>query len=294
MATSFKPDKFAEVLYLGLRGERVLALQKFLNKVMPTPTHVPLTEDGLFGQKTHDRVVAYQTLLRYSPNGRANFHEMGALAVQSGFNPDEMFYNYRAANAPRPPIEGVDDNAEWVNLVGHKSLAPLPRKRKNVPLASPSRRLGIVLHHSATDMFAKGSNPWAFAATHVYQRNFPCIAYHLVVMPNGPVYQCLLPDEKGWHAGSNDVPGDENELYYGVCFVGNFSKEKMHDSMYARGVQALLKWTTLHRVFSGNSAWVPTFKRHDQLAFGRDCPGRDFPFQQMVTDVNLYLRGGRA
>jgi hypothetical protein len=100
--------------------------------------------------------------------------------------------------------------------------------RKNEVWSSRSEKQidAIVVHQSLGAMTAKAMNNYHIAdainpKTGMrdirYGREWPHIAYHFVVEPDGKIFQCNELRHKTWHTKSQNTRG------VGVCFAGNFS-----------------------------------------------------------------------
>ena len=63
-------DLSSNVIKLGSKGRYVIELQEYINKVANLYPAIPkLSIDGVFGDKTHDAVVKFQTLFNLEPDG---------------------------------------------------------------------------------------------------------------------------------------------------------------------------------------------------------------------------------
>lgn len=151
----------------------------------------------------------------------------------------------------------------------------------------------IVLHHSATDVYGDGS---ALAdAIMLNQRkkwlpsfpNYVC-DYHYMVGPTGKVFKGQPEEFPGWHATNYIV----NLESIGVCFLGNFEKERMKKEQFDSGINLLRDIIKRYDIKSENIlrhkdvVSDETGRRNSTL-----CPGKFFPYEEMLTEVFANLKG---
>jgi len=145
----------------------------------------------------------------------------------------------------------------------------------------------IILHHSATDVTGDGS-VLADAIMRYHQGrwkaefpNYVC-DYHYMVGPTGKVFKGQSEEFAGWHA-TNYVVNLES---IGVCFLGNFEKERMSVTQFEAGVHLL---EDIVRRYGIKSEHILRHKDVVSDETGRKnstlCPGRYFPYEEMVTKV---------
>ena len=151
------------------------------------------------------------------------------------------------------------------------------RTPRTVP---PGTRLGLVIHHSGTAMALKGSNPEAYARYHVETNKWPCIGYTAVVQPDGTAYRTLRNDEVGYHAGSVKTQGDENALYIGVCFSGDFDTETLPGAAMIAGAAPCRQ---LLVELGLDPATAPIYP-HSHFS-SKSCPGSRFPFLELCERI---------
>lgn len=140
----------------------------------------------------------------------------------------------------------------------------------------------IVLHHSATP----GGSVAAIDAAHRQQKDaagrpWLGIGYHFVVgngrgMDDGSVEPTFRWQQQlaGAHAGQRDA----NEQGIGICLIGNFDEQAPTAKQLA-ATRALLK--TLTARYAIGAARV--VRHHDVQA--TLCPGKQFPWEQVVADL---------
>lgn len=82
----------------------------------------------------------------------------------------------------------------------------------------------IIVHHSAISSSSSSANPLGYANYHINTRNYPAIAYHFVIQPDGKVYQTNKYETLSWHGGNI------NSRSVGVVVTGNFENEQFTDT----------------------------------------------------------------
>jgi len=128
----------------------------------------------------------------------------------------------------------------------------------------------IVLHHAA----ASSSSSDSIHKIHL-QNGWAGIGYHFYIRKDGSIYSGRPIDTVGAHVSGY------NSVCIGVCFEGNFEKEKMSVSQLNAG-KDLIKYL--------KSLYPKAFiKKHKDLN-ATACPGKYFPFDKIVnsetTDSN--------
>ena len=151
----------------------------------------------------------------------------------------------------------------------------------------------VVLHHSATNVTGDGSM-LADSIMRYHQSkwkasfpNYVC-DYHYMVGPTGKVFKGQPEEFAGWHATNYLI----NLESIGVCFLGNFEKERMSVSQFEAGVKLLKDIVNRYDIESENVL------RHKDVVSdetGRKnstlCPGKYFPYEEMLTRVFSELKG---
>ena len=126
----------------------------------------------------------------------------------------------------------------------------------------------IVLHHSEV------VTPHTVDDVHRWHLNkgWAGIGYHYFISKAGNIYEGRPLNTMGAHAyGYND-----NSV--GICFEGNFNKEKMGETQLKAGILLLRQ---LRQTFPDAS-----IIRHGQLVKGKSCPGRMFLYETMIDRVD--------
>ncbi len=141
-------------------------------------------------------------------------------------------------------------------------------KETNLKFTSLSNRSStkkIVLHHAAAvTADAKTIHQW-------HKNNgWSGIGYHFVVRKNGTIERGRPIKTIGAHCTG------QNSDSIGICFEGNFEKEKMPDKQIKAG-QELLSY--LYEKYGLNKSHV---KRHKDL-MATSCPGKNFPYNKIMS-----------
>lgn len=138
----------------------------------------------------------------------------------------------------------VDDTKNrGMNMYHFQKLPQLIDKRRTLPLHSkhpvPKRRTPIRdcergIHHSATRVHLKGSNPEAFANYHVNVLNWPCIGYTFTITPSR-----IIDTPRGQRAeisynrNLDDLTyhvGNSNDFSLGICIAGDYRYDTMTEA----------------------------------------------------------------
>jgi len=134
----------------------------------------------------------------------------------------------------------------------------------------------IILHHSATkDGVAKDYD--AIKRYHKDTLNWRDIGYHWIIENvNGNAEVIKGRDESlsGAHTKQNGM----NNKSIGICIVGNYDKENLPSSLY-------LKLIELIKNIRSRYGDLPLAKHSDYA--NKTCPGLNFPFEQLLKDVNV-------
>lgn len=160
---------------------------------------------------------------------------------------------------------GINMQYKIINIV-----AQLPKNpNKEYPKRSLSQIKRVVLHHSATPMYAKGSKPEVYAQYHIDDRGWAGIGYHFVIQPDGTIYQTNTLDTI-----SNHVQNANTESI-GMCFSGNFDSEQPTDAAYGAAL-----W--LVPVLNSQLGIQLQIDPHNKYA-NKSCPGA-------AIDINEFRR----
>ena len=121
----------------------------------------------------------------------------------------------------------------------------------------------IVLHHAA----ARNCSPDDIHKIHINSNGWAGIGYHFYVRKDGTIYSGRPIDMQGAHVENY------NSQCLGICFEGNFEKEKMCYEQIKAG-QDLIKH--IKSIYPNI-----IFKKHRDLN-ATACPGRNFPFEKII------------
>lgn len=129
-----------------------------------------------------------------------------------------------------------------------------PQKRVGPPK-------GIVLHHAAaSDCTADDVHRWHLG------NGWSGIGYHAFITKEGKIYRGRPIGTLGAHTlGATQ--------WLGICFEGNFEREKMTRAQREAGVWLVKRW---RRIFALPKSKV---RRHRDMPLNStSCPGRNLPF----------------
>lgn len=88
----------------------------------------------------------------------------------------------------------------------------------------PEKIIGVCFHQSLDDYGrAKGNARYHMNPNHISKAGLPGLSYTIFVEKSGKAILANSVEDKTYSQGQSDRPGDENALYLGVCFGGNFS-----------------------------------------------------------------------
>ena len=117
----------------------------------------------------------------------------------------------------------------------------------------------IVCHHSGVTVLQ------TVETIHNYHKNtngWSGIGYHFYVRKNGKVYRGRPENTVGAHC----VGANYNSI--GICFEGNFDKEKMGDAQVKAGQELV--------AYLKKKYGISKVKKHNDFG-NTDCPGKNFP-----------------
>lgn len=130
-----------------------------------------------------------------------------------------------------------------------------------------SRHLGnidsIVIHHSATE----GGDPWAFARYHV-SKDYPGIAYHSVIMPDGLRFKTNHDSTISWHTQNF------NSTSLGIVLVGNLSESTPTNHQKLALFDELMLYGRAYKI---NPTKVYGHREH----FETGCPGANISMEDI-------------
>ena len=121
----------------------------------------------------------------------------------------------------------------------------------------------IVLHHSGVTVRQ------SVETIHNYHKNtngWSGIGYHFYVRTTGEIYRGRPENTVGAHA----VGANYNSI--GICFEGNFSKEKMGEKQIKAGQELV--------AYLKEKYAISKVVRHRDVD-NSECPGNDFPFNEI-------------
>lgn len=120
----------------------------------------------------------------------------------------------------------------------------------------------LVIHHAAaTKCSVEDIHRWH------KENGWSGMGYHFLVRKDGSIWEGRPIDKVGAHAY-----GYNNDSI-GICFEGNFEKEKMSTAQKNAG-----KWLVSY--VKGLYPTITTVQRHKDLG-STACPGRNFPFTEI-------------
>lgn len=124
----------------------------------------------------------------------------------------------------------------------------------------------IVVHHRAGN-----GDVMSIHNLHINQNGWSGIGYHFYVRKNGDVFRGRPIDKMGAHASGH------NSHTIGICFEGNFEKEKMSNIQIESG-RELIKY--IREYYKSE---LPVLKHSDVCA--TSCPGKLFPFDEITSPI---------
>lgn len=135
------------------------------------------------------------------------------------------------------------------------------------PVRNVDKITHIIIHHSATE---KGSAR-AYANWHIKQYDWPGIAYHYVLDPDGTVNKTLDHHKVGHHCKGM------NTKSIGIVLTGNFMLTEPTEAQISSLVNLLAD-------LRKNTDWVVGY--HDQYN-KPECPGKFFPKDIVARRLNV-------
>ncbi len=134
----------------------------------------------------------------------------------------------------------------------------------------------IIIHHAASVSCSADD----IHRIHVNNNGWTGIGYHFYVRKNGSVYEGRPINTVGAHTENY------NSIGVGICFEGNFEKEKMCDAQKSAGNELICY---LRNLYPGAEV-----KKHSDFN-ATVCPGKNFPFDEIkedreITDAALIVK----
>lgn len=126
----------------------------------------------------------------------------------------------------------------------------------------------IVCHHSGVTVLQ------TVETIHNYHKNtngWSGIGYHFYVRKNGNVYRGRPENTVGAHC----VGANYNSI--GICFEGNFDKEKMGDAQLKAGQELV--------AYLKKKYGISKVKKHNDFG-NTDCPGKNFPMDKIKNSTS--------
>ena len=139
---------------------------------------------------------------------------------------------------------------------------------KTFPKRSLSQLKRFVIHHSAWI----GGDAYDYANLHIDENDWPGIGYHIVVQPNGDVFQTNYLDTICWHVENNNTPS------IGICLSGNYETQTVGSTQLNAAVKVM------RQINSQLGKQLNIDKHKDFKA--TDCPGKNMPIQLITNLVN--------
>ena len=130
----------------------------------------------------------------------------------------------------------------------------------------------IVLHHSEviSHHTVKEVHQWHL------NKKWAGIGYHYFIDKEGEIYECRPIDTMGAHAyGYNDQS-------IGICYEGNFNKEKMSPKQEDSAVMLI---ALLNLAYDDSS-----IVKHCDLVKDKTCPGKYFPFDSLMKKIEICTK----
>ena len=154
--------------------------------------------------------------------------------------------------------------------------AQLPVNPAAIKTRSLSGIRGVVVHHSATPRTVTSTQIWHY---HRFVLDWPSIAYHYTIYPNGTVAKTLEPTYVGYHCASKQVRDGisvANWETVGVCLIGCFIDGISPTSEQESGLVALIRYLDgMLAAYSGTSQKLYVMG-HADGDYPTRCPGDNF------------------
>jgi hypothetical protein len=147
-----------------------------------------------------------------------------------------------------------------------------------------SRWQGIMLHHSATKD-TPGVDREQFKRYHMKVRRWDDIGYHGVIEEVNGVYIPIGGRPaymNGAHCPARVNGVSMNRTHLGLCFAGNFDLFEMPEEQVIVGARQIASWCVM------NDIETTAITRHN-LWRDTDCPGKLFPFDDIISATNDIL-----
>lgn len=145
----------------------------------------------------------------------------------------------------------------------------------------------IVIHHSATN----GGNAADFDRYHRKVRGWKYgLAYHFVIGNGHGSDDGEIEVGNRWRKqihGAHTANMDYNRIAIGICIVGNLEEEMLTPRQFDSLYQIVLYLSKRYNIP------LPNIIMHNQVTQkkGTLCPGRNFPYNELIQVINDRLRG---
>jgi hypothetical protein len=168
--------------------------------------------------------------------------------------------------------------SRWTDLLLSPSYCvdvrmTLPRHAtKRWGTRDPEKIVGVVYHQSLGSLTAAGTAAYHVGPNHISADGLPGLSYTAFVEPDGRVMIANDVEAKTYSQGDGTRAGDENAVYMGVCFGGNFHAPGYtgeHEPTCAQLTAALNFWEHCRETFGLSNGDL-----HGHYDFGKPtCPG---------------------
>ena len=128
----------------------------------------------------------------------------------------------------------------------------------------------IVLHHSEV---ITPHTIWDIHKWH-QKKGWAGIGYHYFIAKDGEIYEGRPHDTVGAHAYGYNVES------IGICFEGDFNKERMSEKQTDASVMLLALLSLAYEDIS--------LRTHKELVKEKSCPGKFFPFDKIKDKMEEY------
>ena len=139
----------------------------------------------------------------------------------------------------------------------------------------------VVLHHSATDE----GNARRFDRYHREKRKWPeGLAYHFVIGNGKGSSNGEIEVGDRWKKqihGAHTANMNLNQIAIGICLVGNFEEDNKPTNNQLESLTSLVNYVSKKYKIPESNVIM-----HNQVAQnGTACPGKNFPYEQLIDKV---------
>lgn len=139
----------------------------------------------------------------------------------------------------------------------------------------------IVLHHSATDE----GNAKCFDRYHREERKWPNgLAYHFVIGNGNGSGNGKIEVGERWKKqlhGAHTANMDLNRISIGICLVGNFEEDNKPTRNQFKSLLSLVDYVSKRY----NIPKSNIIKHNQVVQKGTACPGKHFPYKQLISKI---------